>query len=410
MPSLRARLERHLHILVEEVGARPPGSPANRRACDHAAAVLRAAGLEVVEHPFTTRWWEPGPGWIETTGGRVEATPDPYSVACDVRGHALRVATAEALEGLVPAEGRILVLHDELTREQLTPEAFPFLDPAAHAAVRSTLARLHPPAVISLTDHWEPILEDPDLGLASTTLPTAADVGLADGAEVRVVLGGTVHEGTGRTVTALSGPRDGRLVLSAHLDAKATTPGAFDNAGSVAVLLALAEQGLEGLAPVEVVLFNGEDHFDACGEVAWLAATDLSEVAANLNLDGIGLAGGGTSVASLSCPPALAEAVCAWVDRRPGWWRAEPWIESDHALFALAGIPALALTSEDVHALLGGIAHTPRDTLDVLDLDLLVDVATALPELAALLREVDAARSRAPGGSADGRRGRVAPR
>ena len=398
MATVRERLERHLHVLVEEVGPRPPGSPANRRACDHAAAVLRAVGLEVVEHPFTTRWWEPGDGWVETTSGRVESPPDPYSPACDVRGHVVRVGTPEALEALASAEGRILVLHDELTREQLTPQAFPFLDPPAHAAVRSALARLRPPAVISLTDHWEPILEDPDLGLASTTLPNAADVGLADGAEVRVVLEGAVRKGAGRTVTARCGPRGGRLVLSAHLDSKATTPGAFDNAASVAVLLALAEQGLERLAPGEVVLFNGEDHFDACGEVAWLAATDLSEVRANLNLDGVGLAGGGTSVAALSCPPALDEAVGAWVDRRPGWRRAEPWIASDHALFALAGIPALALTSEDVHALLGGLAHTPRDTVDVLDLDLLVDAVAALPELAGMLRDADVGRSRAPGG------------
>lgn len=33
------------------------------------------------------------------------------------------------------------------------------------------------------------------------------------------------------------------------------------------------------------MLFNGEDHFDACGEVGWLAATDLDEIVGNLNLD-----------------------------------------------------------------------------------------------------------------------------
>ena len=60
-------------------------------------------------------------------------------------------------------------------------------------------------------------------------------------------------------------------MLSAHLDAKATTPGAFDDAASVATILALAETELPAVGSLEFVMFNGEDHFDACGEVAWLA-------------------------------------------------------------------------------------------------------------------------------------------
>ena len=373
-------------MLVEEVGARPPGSPANRRACDHAVAVLRVCGLEVVEHPFTTRWWEPGAGRIETTLGVIDTAPDPYSPACDVQGRVQRVEQLAGLEALEPDPGRVLLLHGELAREQLLPAAFPFLDLPAHARIRTALRRLRPAAVLSVTEHWQPILEDPDLALPSTTLPLEAGTDLGDGQPVRVVLGGAVHEGAGRTVAAHSGQRSDRLVLSAHLDSKTTTPGAFDNAASVAILLTLAETGLERLGPVELVLFNGEDHFDACGEVAWLGATDLTEVRANINLDGVGLAGGGMSVASLSCPPPLERAVDEWVAQRAGWVRADPWIESDHAIFAMRDIPALAVTSEDVHQLLGGLAHTPHDTLDVLELDLLEDVVVALPELASLVR------------------------
>ena len=387
MSTVRERLTHHLRVLVEDVGARPPGSPANERACDHAAEVLRSCGLEVVEHPFITRWWEPGDGRVETPDGALDAPPNPYSPACDVQGHVQRVERLAGLEVLEPDPARVLVLHGELTREQLLPAAFPFLDLPAHTRIRAALQRLRPAAVVSLSEHWQPILEDPDVGVPSTTLPPEAGAALVDGRRVRVRLGGAVHEGTGRTVAAHTGQRGARLVLSAHLDSKATTPGAFDNAASVAILLTLAEQGLEGLGPTELVLFNGEDHFDACGEVAWLTGTDLGEVVANLNLDGVGLTGQGTSVATLACPPGLEAAIDDWTAQRPGWVRAEPWIESDHAIFAMRGIPALAITSEDVHQLLGGLAHSPADTLEVLDLAVLEDVVRALPGLVTRVRD-----------------------
>jgi aminopeptidase YwaD len=255
-----------------------------------------------------------------------------------------------------------------------------------HTRIRAALHRLEPAAVIAVSDHWQPILEDPELGFPSTTVPRALGASLRDDDEVGLTLEGAVHRGLAANLSARTGGAGRRLVLSAHLDSKVTTPGAFDNAAGVATLLALAEDGLRHLGAVELVLFNGEDHFDAGGEQAWLAATDLGEVAANVNLDGVGLAGRGTSLAALACPEGLEAELDRWVARRPGWTRAAPWFESDHAIFAMQGVPALAVTSEDVHALLGGLAHTPADTLDVLDLAVLEELMTAVPELLALLR------------------------
>jgi Zn-dependent M28 family amino/carboxypeptidase len=135
------------------------------------------------------------------------------------------------------------------------------------------------------------------------------------------------------------------------------------------------------------VLFNGEDHVDSCGEMAWLAATDLDELLGVVNVDGVGLAGQGISLAALACTSALEAELSTWVRQHPGWVPAEPWIESDHAIFAMRGIPAVAITSEDVHALLGGIAHTPADTLEVLDLAVLEQLAADLPALLTLLAD-----------------------
>ncbi len=385
MSGVRERIRQHLQVLAEEVGARPPGSPANRQATAYVEQVLTNAGYPPLAAPFTTRWWEPGDGHLEVGGVPVGVMPNPYSPAGDVRGRAVPVAGIDQLEALPTAAGEVLVLTDELASGQLLPAAFPFLDLPEHRRIRAALHRLAPTAVVAVSDHWEPILEDPDLPFPSTTIPTELGCDLQPGDDLHLVVSGAVHPGDGVNLSARIGDSDRRLVLCAHLDSKATTPGAFDNAASVAILLALTELGhLDGL-PVEVVLFNGEDHIDACGEVAWLAATDLGRVVGACNLDGVGLIGRRTSLTSLACPEPVASQLGDWVTCHDRWVPAEPWVESDHAIFALRGIPAVAITTEDVHALLGGLAHTADDTLEVLDLDLLAGIAADLPSLVALL-------------------------
>lgn len=375
------RIRHHLSILVDDIGARPPGSPANRRATDHVEASLAAAGRPVTALPFTTRWWEPGTGWLEIDGQRVDVAPNPYSPAGEVEGRAVVASRLTELEHLAPDPDAILVLTDELAREQVLPAVFPFLSLPEHERLTAALHRLAPRGIVAVSDHWEPILEDPDLGLPSTTVPTTVGRGVTAGAVLRLAVTGAVHRGAGVNLSAPLGAGGRRLVLCAHLDTKATTPGAFDNAASVATLLALTELGHLDHLPLEVVLFNGEDHVDSCGEVAWLAATELDEVAGVVNVDGVGLAGQGLSLATLACPEALERDLAGWVREHRGWVLAEPWYESDHAIFAMRGIPAVAITSQDVHALLGGLAHTPADTLEVLDLDVLARLAGELVPL-----------------------------
>ena len=52
-----------------------------------------------------------------------------------------------------------------------------------------------------------------------------------------------------------------------------------------------------------------------------------------------------------------------------------PWYESDHAIFAMRGIPSLAITSAGDRDRLGRISHTDRDTRAVVDPVVLADVA-----------------------------------
>ena len=376
--STRRCVQEHLRYLVETVGPRPPGSPANAAATDHVRHVLASAGLPVLDLSFRTVWWEPGPGRLIAGGVEVAVAPNPYSPPCDVRAAAVR---AESRAEVTPATcaGRVLVLSGAPVAEQVTPTDYPFYRVEEHVLLVETLLAARPAAVVAVSDHGVPVFEDPRLPFPSTTVTVGERI--VDGDELGLVLGGCVHDGVGSNVSASTVGDRPRVVLSAHLDSKATTPGAFDNAGSVAAVLAAVEHGRLLRAAVEVVLFNGEDHVDPCGELAWLAATDLARVTAAVNLDGAGVAGRRTQVSGLSCSPEVEERLQAFVTSRPGWVVGEPWYESDHAIFAMRGVPSVAVTSEHVHDLLRDVAHTARDTLEVVDMGVLAELAESLPDL-----------------------------
>ena len=59
----------------------------------------------------------------------------------------------------------------------------------------------------------------------------------------------------------------------------------------------------------------------------------------------------------------------------------EPWYQGDHMVFAMQGVPALAVTSEGFMEIETKFAHTPKDHPDLVDCEQLVQVATALYDL-----------------------------
>lgn len=378
---LTSRIAAHVLALSEEIGPRPPGSPANRLATDYLRMVLAAAGLTIDEAQFTCRWWEPGPAAIDIGGNWYDVAPAPFSRPCDVRGRVIRLSDDAALAGSVEP-GRIIVIDGELTTESYFPKAFPFLDLPEQRDRLARLEALRPAAVIAVIPEIRamPVFEDGDLEFPYVTVPASLGDRIRNERALGVRIGGALVEGSGVNVATRHGGDGARTVLSAHVDTEATSPGAFDNAGGVATLLALAEAGLPEAIAVELVFFNGEDHYQAPGEQAWLATTDLSEVSGVVNLDGAGVVGRDTSVALLACPPAIERRVRRLLDGRHGWAIGEPWYESDHAIFASRGIPSLAITSADVHELLANVIHTERDSLRTVDPGILAGVAHFLDE------------------------------
>lgn len=387
------RIEAHLAALTRWPAGRPVGSPANHEAEDHIAAALGAAGYEIERQAFDCVDWRLEGVELWADGLALPVVANPYSPAADVSAPVVAAATYAELAAADLA-GRIAVLHGALTAEALFPRNYPFFTVEEHVRLIDLLLARRPAAVVMVSHAAEnpaPLIEDGDFALPSVTVPAGVGQALRRAAgPVTLRLSSSRQPGRAANVIGRrAAPARHKLLLCAHFDTKPGTPGALDNAAGVAAVLALSEQ-LAARPPdsnVEIVAFNGEDHYAAPGEMAYIAGcgSDFGRIALLINVDGVGLRGQPATVAFFNCPEAWAGRARTLIGRWVGIAESAPWPEGDHSIFAMQGVPCLAITSGGIHALLDGVIHTPADTLDRVDP---VGIAAAVGFLAGLLLEV----------------------
>ena len=147
--------------------------------------------------------------------------------------------TLDELKASKPS-GKLLLLHGELTREQLMPKNFVFYNPQEHQDMIALLEDLSPAALLCATDHDGavaggiypfPLIEDGDFHIPSVYM--TADEG--DAMAKQVGKNGKLNSRTRRiesksyNVVARKGTDlKRRILVSAHIDAKIGTPGAID--------------------------------------------------------------------------------------------------------------------------------------------------------------------------------------
>ncbi len=429
--ALSRQIERYLERLCVAITDRSVGSPGNREATAFFAETIRAFGFQVECPPFSCLDWSHGEVTLRVGEESFAAFAGPYSQPCDCRAPLVPASTRAELEG-ADLSGRILLLRGELAGEQIMPKNFPFYQPEGQRELIDLLEREKPAAIIAATGRNPelagglypfPLFEDGDFDIPSAYMK---DV---DGERLRRRSGETVTlrfdsrriPSTGSNVIArLDAPpsasrpwpsdaddepshsRRGeegrivrrrplasgaRIVVCAHIDAKKGTPGALDDAGGVVTLLALAELLAErpeaAGGQVEIVAFNGEDYYSAPGQQQYLAekAESLEEVILAVNLDGVGYREGGTCYSFYECPERLSRPIRDTLRARRNFLEGEPWYQGDHMIFVLNGRPALALAPQRFENLWREVAHTPKDTVDLVDCGKLARIAWALREV-----------------------------
>lgn len=392
-----AVMSNHILKLVEQLCAvdpdRRPGSQGNEDAVELVAGRLRKAGWDVSLPEFEVLNWVGGDATLSVGSDSVPIVPSPYGMPVDATGPVRVVDSSEDLSG-TDLNGAILVVTGGLVSEPLTPKGFPFYRSEEHTRIIERLEAARPAAIIAVTGKYPelcgaldpfPWIEDGDFEIAAAAVRPVDAVHLTSSETTtgRVSIQAHRIPSTARNIVAQRGPSDPRLVVCAHIDSKPGTPGAVDNAAGVAALVVLAErlaQHDELPLGIELLAVNGEDHFAAPGEVAWLAANEglLDAIELFINIDGAGYRRGRTAFSFYNVEAERVDGIKGAFASFDDLVEGPPWYQSDHAIFAMQGRSSLALTTEFMEEMLSELFHAETDAPDQVAPARIASIAAAL--------------------------------
>ncbi len=377
--ALVARVLSVVDRLCSVVPDRRPGGVGNDESVGFVAQLLEEAGWDVSLPEFDCLDWVGGDSLVRVGDATTQVVPSPYGTGIDAVGP-IRVVTRSDDLDRPDLRGAVVVVSGELVLEPMTPKSYPFYGSEEHTEIISALEDARPVAVVAVTGkHPElcgaldpfPWIEDGDFNIpVAAVRPT--DVGClleSEGEMAHVMIEATRIPSTARNIVARRGPQDRRVTVCAHIDTKPGTPGAVDNATGVAALVALADRlhkHEELPVGVELLAVNGEDHFAGPGEVAWLAANSgqLDAIELFINIDGAGYRRGRTAFSLYNADDQRSANAKRVFDGFDDLVEGPPWYQSDHAIFAMQGKPALAFTTEFIDEMLVELFHADTDTVD----------------------------------------------
>lgn len=388
--ALSQKAVQYLRILCEKYPSRRVGSPANQAATQFFGDTIQDLGLHAVSQRFDCFDHRAGNIQLLAGGKSFSAHISPHSLGCDLQAE---LDTASNLEELRKGNftGKILLLHGEIAKEQLMPMNFKFYNPESHQEIYRLLETQAPAAIITATGRNPglagapypfPLIEDGDFDIPSAYMKDIESEALQKfiGEKISLKMEAERVPSWAENISARFGDRDqARIVFCAHIDSKFGTPGAVDNACGVISLLLLAEllKDEKELPAIEIVTFNGEDHYSVKGEMVYLQVNEghMDKIKLVINIDGAGYRGHHSELSFYSCPENFENCARASLQDHPSIQPGEPWPQSDHMIFAMNQIPAMALTTSAFMEMEREIAHTPKDTPDMVDISLLVDIA-----------------------------------
>jgi aminopeptidase YwaD len=387
------RAEAHLTTLCSVKPNRRVGSAGNRAATDFFARTIQPWGYLTDTTPFPCLDFESSGASLSCRDEIFQAHVSPYSLGCDVTGRLSVVSTVEELAECV-CSGNILLMRGPICAEQLMPKNFVFYNPDHHQRIYSLLEERQPAAIITATSknpelvgalYPFPLIEDGDFDIPSVYCTEMVGKRISElTSEVfSLKIDARRIPATACNVIARQNVEaEEKVVVCAHIDAYGESPGALDDASGTVVLLLLAEMlaGYQGPLGIEILAFNGEDHYSAGGQMDYLHrfGKSLEQSVVAINIDDVGYVHGRTACSLYECPDALENEAEAVFGGYEGIIRGEQWYQGDHMIFVQNGIAAMAITSERSRELMATVTHTAKDIPEIVDCDKLVELASAL--------------------------------
>ena len=360
---------------LAELGNRLGGHPGEAAAAAHVAEALEGAGVrDVTTARFPVQRWDRGEARLATVepverGFRALALP--YSPPGEVEAPLVDVGhgTPEEIEA-ADLEGAVALV------STTTPRSYGRfvhrMESYGHAHDAGAVGFVfhnHVPGQLPPTGsvRFDREGELPAVGVSHETGEWLVDYAARE-ARVELDVDARTADGESVNVHGVLGPDAGpEVVVLAHHDAHDVAEGALDNGCGVAVLLGAARvlAGLDLDARVRLASVGAEET-GLLGSEALAAALDLDDVAAAVNLDGVGrfrdlklFSHGADAMVE------RAEALAAATDH-PVVVETEPHPYSDHWPFLRRGVPAVQVQADSGERGRGW-GHTEADTREKVD-------------------------------------------
>ena len=387
------KAEAYLATLCSVKPNRRVGSPGNRAATDFFARTIQPWGYLIDATPFPCLDFESGGASLSHQDESFEAQVSPYSLGCYVKARLAVVSTVEELAACA-CSGTILLMKGPICSEQLMPKNFVFYNPEHHQRIYALLEEKRPAAIITATGknpdlvgamYPFPLIEDGDFDIPSVYCTDVVGERISERAGEVFTLkieARRIPATACNVIACRNAEAKEKIVVCAHIDAYGDAPGALDNASGTAVQLLLAEllAQYDGRLGIEIVAFNGEDHYSAAGQMDYLQryGKSMDQILMAINIDDVGYVRGKTAYSLYECTDSLENKADAVFGADDGLIRGEQWYQGDHMIFVQNGIAAMAITSERFPELMATVTHTAKDTPEIINYDKLVELAEAL--------------------------------
>lgn len=387
-------------FLEKIIKERPVGTEGNAAVYELIKQALEEVSYSITEIPFDCTVWEDGNAYLKTAEEKQMLFTSPFSEAFAGEGKLVILSNRAELKEK-DIRDKIVVLGGELAQNAVQPKDYPFYYPDEDRQLIDILEQGSPKAILACTGRSMlcglepfPIFTDGNFLIPSAYLSEQALDKLQNlnGQSVEIVIHSKKYAAKSKQLIAVKKAKNskGKVILCAHMDTQYHTPGALDNAAGIAVMIETVKKlaQLELDRDIEVVPFNGEEYYEASGEMAYLGYLSQQSTQDTLviNIDSPCHKGAQTAIAYYNIADQQQEQFNALMKMHPGIVAGEPWYAGDHCMFAFQGIPCLTVSSSDLFE--GGLkdTHTERDTIETLDPSYIQKTADYLAELMEILK------------------------
>lgn len=393
--DLKQKCVSYLKTFCVDISERCVGSAGNRQATQFFEKELSSLGWKTESPDFDVIGWNDGGATLQAGEMDINVDVSPYSLGCAIRSQLTSVTSISDLES-GDFSGKIILLHGEIAKEQLIPKKFVFYNPEKHQRIITLLENSGAQAIICATNRNSalaggvypfPLIEDGDFDIPSvyTTAEEGEKLKSFIGKQISLQSNSERIPGKGCNVIGVNANQKAeRIVITAHIDTKKGTPGAIDNATGVTVLLLLADlmKTYSGNKRIEIVAFNGEEHFSVPGQMNYIMANQgkFDDMIININIDGAGYKEGKSAFSFFNLPEDMLQKAHQVLNEHTGVVEGIQWPQGDHSIFIHYGRPAIAASSKWLIENMSNqdVTHTMKDNIDIVDCNKVVALAEAI--------------------------------